>query len=127
MAICISDSAPSIIRAPPLHDTITTGIRRSTATSIPRTSFSPMTTPMLPPMKPYSIAAAITGSPSIVPAPTMSASLSPVALRLEARRAAYGLVSVKVSGSLEARAASCSTHCSSSNSVRSRSAAVSRK
>ena len=33
-AICISDSAPSIIRAPPEHETMTTGSRRSMARSI---------------------------------------------------------------------------------------------
>ncbi len=58
------------------------------AASIARTSFSPITTPMLPPMKPYSIAAAMAGSPSMAPAPTTIASLSPVALRLAASRTA---------------------------------------
>ena len=56
-AICISDSAPSIIRAPPDAETMTTGSRAAIARSIARVIFSPTTTPMLPPMKPYSIAA----------------------------------------------------------------------
>ena len=50
-AICISDSAPSIIRAPPEHETMMTGARRSMARSMARVIFSPTTTPMLPPMK----------------------------------------------------------------------------
>ena len=56
-AICISESAPSIIRAPPEQQTMTTGQRWSMARSMARVIFSPTTTPMLPPMKPYSIAA----------------------------------------------------------------------
>ena len=56
-AICISDSAPSIIRAPPEQDTMMTGSRSSIARSMARVIFSPTTTPMLPPMNPYSIAA----------------------------------------------------------------------
>ena len=89
-----------------------------------RTSFSPITTPMLPPMNPYSMARhdgrhAFDGAGAdeqrVLHARWPSGSA--------ASRAAYGLVSVKVSGSFEARPASCSTQCSSSKSERSRSIA----
>ena len=93
---------------------------------MPRVIFSPTTTPMLPPMKPYSMAATTTGMPSSVPLPTMIASRRPVAAWLARRRSRYGLVSVKPSGSLEESPASCSSH-GPSRSDRSRSAAVMRK
>ncbi len=85
-AICISDSAPSIMRAPPEQHTMTTGHRRSIARSMARVIFSPTTTPMLPPMKPYSIAPTIVSMPSIRPDAAMIASLSPVASMLASRR-----------------------------------------
>ena len=47
------------MRAPPEHDTMMTGRRDDSARSMARVIFSPTTTPMLPPMKPYSIAATI--------------------------------------------------------------------
>ena len=78
LAICISDSAPSIMRAPPEHETTMTGVCDASPRSIARVIFSPTTTPMLPPMKPYSIAATVTGMPSSVPLPTMIASRMPV-------------------------------------------------
>ena len=43
------------MRAPPEHDTMIIGMRRSSASSMPRTIFSPTTTPIEPPMKLYSI------------------------------------------------------------------------
>ena len=52
-------SAPSIMRAPPEHETMIIGRRVASARSMPLVIFSPTTTPMLPPMKPYSIAATI--------------------------------------------------------------------
>ncbi len=125
-AICISERAPSIIRAPPEQHTITIGTRSSIARSIARVIFSPTTTPMLPPMKPYSIDATIARSPSIVPVAVMIASLSPVDSTPAFSRALYGLVSVKRSGSVETRSLSCSTQ-SPSKSMRSRSAAPIRK
>ena len=36
LAICISDSVPSIMRAPPEHETMITGRRRAGAVSMPR-------------------------------------------------------------------------------------------
>ena len=85
-AICISDSAPSIIRAPPEHDTISTGIRRSSASSMPRTIFSPTTTPIEPPMKPYSIDATTAATPLMLPTPTITASFWPVDFCIAASR-----------------------------------------
>ncbi len=126
-AICISDSAPSIIRAPPEQQTMTTGQRRSMARSMARVIFSPTTTPMLPPMKPYSIAATIVSMPSMRPDAVMMASFSPVASMLAARRARYGLVSLNESGSVETRPESYSVQAGSSNSIRNRSAAPRRK
>ena len=85
-AICISDSAPSIIRAPPEQDTMTTGSCRAIARSMPRVIFSPTTTPMLPPMKPYSIAATTVSMPLIRPVAVMTASFRPVAAMLASSR-----------------------------------------
>ena len=65
LAICISDSAPSIIRAPPEQQTMIIGLRRSIARSMARVIFSPTTTPMLPPMNAYSCAATIVSMPSM--------------------------------------------------------------
>ena len=55
------------MRAPPEHDTMIIGRRVASARSMPRVIFSPTTTPMLPPMKPYSIAATIASYPSMRP------------------------------------------------------------
>ena len=49
---------------------------------MPLAIFSPTTTPMLPPMKSYSIDATTVLMPSIAPDATMMASLSPVAATL---------------------------------------------
>ncbi len=63
------------------------GDRVVSARSAARVIFSPTTTPMLPPMKLYSIDAMTVGTPSSVPEPTMTASFSPVFLMLLSRRA----------------------------------------
>ena len=52
------------------------------ARSMARVIFSPTTTPMLPPMNSYSIAATTASMPSMLPEPTMIASFSPVAAML---------------------------------------------
>ena len=62
-AICIRLSAPSIMRAPPDAETTITGSLRAAARSIARVIFSPTTTPMLPPMKRYSITQTMTVRP----------------------------------------------------------------
>ena len=48
------------------------------AVSMPRVISSPTTTPMLPPMKPYSMTARMTGVRSSSPRTTRTASSSPV-------------------------------------------------
>ena len=85
-AICISESAPSIIRAPPEAETMMTGSRAAIARSMARVIFSPTTTPMLPPMKLYSIAATAHSMPPMRPLAVMTASLSPVAAMLASSR-----------------------------------------
>ena len=110
LAICISDSAPSIMRAPPEHDTMITGALRARAISMPRTIFSPTTTPMEPPMKLYSIAATTVSMPLIRPTPTITASFWPVDFCVFARRDLYGLVSVNFSGSFDVRFGASSSH-----------------
>ena len=67
------------LRAPPEQQTMTSGWRASIARSMPRVIFSPTTTPMLPPMKLYSIAASTIWMPSMAPDATMTASFRPVA------------------------------------------------
>ena len=66
------------MRAPPEQDTTITGCRRSIAISMARVIFSPTTTPMLPPMNEYSIAAMTSGRPSSRPVATITASFRPV-------------------------------------------------
>ena len=67
-----------------------------------------------------------TSMPSRRPVTTMTASLTPIAFSPAFRRSLYGLVSLKPSGSVEARPRSYSVHSPSSND-RSRSVAESRK
>ena len=65
-AICMSDSAPSIMRAPPRqHDDERTLLRDGTFDGA--RDLSPTTTPMLPPMKAYSCAAITVSMPSMAP------------------------------------------------------------
>jgi hypothetical protein len=75
-AICMSDRAPSIIRAPPEHDTMMTRLRSCERQFGGRAIFSPDHDPMLPPMNAYSIAAMTSGSPSTRPLATITASFS---------------------------------------------------
>ena len=126
LAICISDSAPSIIRAPPEQQTITSGSRRSSARSAARVMISPTTTPMLPPMKPYSMATTAASIPSIRPTAESAASRRPVAARPASSRCLYGLLSRNSSGSVDSRPRSNSDHPSSSSEA-SRCRAVIRK
>jgi len=103
-----------------------TGFRREIASSMARVTFSPTTTPMLPPMKLYSIAAITVSIPSSRPVAVTTASFMPLDAWLARRRSRYALVSVKTRGSVEARFSSCTWN-SPSNRVRSRSMADSRK
>ena len=116
LASCIRLSVPSIMRAPPEQETITSGSLRSMARSTARVTFSPTTAPIEPPMKPNSIEQHITGRPLSRPSAVRIASAMPSFLRASFRRSAYGLVSTKCSGSLEASCASCSIQRPSSSS-----------
>ena len=55
LAICMSDSTPSCIRAPPEADTRINGVFLSIACRVSRAIFSPTTDPIEPPMNPKSI------------------------------------------------------------------------
>ena len=70
----MSESVPSIMRAPPEQETTTSGSFSAIAFSIARVTFSPTTTPIEPPMKPYSIAAITVRRPPIVPTAETTAS-----------------------------------------------------
>ena len=63
----MSESAPSIIRAPPEQEMMIIGCLRSTAISMALVIFSPTTTPMLPPMNEYSMAATTVSIPLMRP------------------------------------------------------------
>ena len=102
---------------------MTTGMRSAMARSMPRAIFSPTTTPMLPPMNPYSIDATTVSMRSRAPDATMTASFMPVLSMPALSRDLYGLVSVNSSGSVDTRSLSNSVH-APSNSIRSRSAGV---
>ena len=115
------------MRAPPDEEMMTTGRRPSSARSIARVIFSPTTTPMLPPMKLYSIAATTVSIPSRRPEATITASLRPVDSIVAFKRVLYGFVSVNCSGSVDTRFLSYSLHTPSSNSIRRRSVAPRRK
>ena len=85
-AICMSESTPSCMRAPPVAVKQTKGRRCSRQTCTPRTKRSPTTEPIEPPRKPNSNAAATTGSVLMLPCMTTSASSSEVSLRASCRR-----------------------------------------
>jgi hypothetical protein len=68
-AICMSETQPSCIRAPPDAEMTSSGVRSSRASSAARVIDSPTAPPMLPPMKSKSMPATMTLWPSIVPRP----------------------------------------------------------
>ena len=74
LAICMRESVPSIMRAPPEQETTISGSRSRSARSTARVTFSPTTTPIEPPMKPYSMTAITVVMPPMVPTAEMSAS-----------------------------------------------------
>ena len=127
LAICMRDSTPSCIRAPPEQDTATNGIRRSSARSIARVTFSPRAEPMLPPMKSNSIAARLTAWPPMVAVPLRSASSMPVFFRAALSRSAYAFWSLNPNGSSDRRPASYSWNVSGSASSATRFDAPRRK
>jgi hypothetical protein len=126
LAICISASAPSCIRAPPEAVTISSGVRSRSAVSAAWVIRSPTSAPRLPPRKAKSITAATKGCPPIVPRTHSTASARPVAARAAARRAGYGWESTNASGSPPATARSSGVTDSGSKSCRIRCAALSR-
>jgi len=69
LAICISDTQPSCIRAPPEAEITSRGVRVCSASSAARVIDSPTAPPMLPPMNEKSTHATTIGRPSIVPVP----------------------------------------------------------
>ena len=115
LAICISDSAPSIIRAPP--DWLITRHARSSSTArrTARATISPTTDPIEPPIKLKSMAAIEVGCPPTEPVPLTAASLRCVLASAAAIRAGYGLRSSNWSGSAEWSPESCRSNAPSSN------------
>ena len=65
LAICMSESMPSCMRAPPLAATLTIGTRRRLACSKALATFSPTTDPIVPPRNPKSTTASTTRRPPI--------------------------------------------------------------
>ncbi|GDY31027.1 hypothetical protein GTS_26600 [Gandjariella thermophila] len=125
LAICISDSAPSCIRAPPDAVTSSSGSRCASAVSAAVATASPAAQPRLPPRNRKSMAATTTGWPRTLPRTTRTASSRPVARRACASRCRYGTRSVNSSGSCTAGAGSTRSAEPGSSSRSSRSAAVS--
>ena len=106
LAICISDSTPSCMRAPPDAQTTISGCLRSSERWPSRAIFSPTTDPIEPPMKAKSITPRLTGRSAIVPAAASSASPSPAFAVAFFRRAGY---SGKPSGSVDLMSSSSSS------------------
>ena len=69
LAICIRESTPSCIRAPPEAETRTSGIFFSCERRASRAIFSPTTEPIDPPMKAKFITPRLNGSPSSLAVP----------------------------------------------------------
>ena len=73
-AICIRDTIPSCILAPPEHVKMMIGNLICVARSTARVIFSPTTSPMLPIMKSAPMTAITTSFPKILPFPVPTAS-----------------------------------------------------
>jgi len=78
-AICISESTPSCMRAPPEAEMMISGYFRSMARCPSRAIFSPTTEPIDPPMNAKSMTARHTGIPPSCPVKVRIASPSPAA------------------------------------------------
>ena len=87
-AICMSDSTPSCMRAPPDAENTMAGTCRSSARSNTRVTFSPTTEPIEPPMNSNTNTPTSTGWPSSFPVPTSTASAPPAFRRAVRRRSA---------------------------------------
>ena len=86
LAICISESTPSCMRAPPDAENTTAGRSSSTARSNTRVTFSPTTEPIEPPMNSNAKKPTDTGTPSISPRPERNASVDPLPRTARSRR-----------------------------------------
>ena len=106
LAICMSEKPDSCMRAPPEHETVTTGMLWSMPRSIARVIFSPTTEPIDPPRKVKSITATTTRRPFTKPKPERSASFSPVLRCASLMRWPYGRWSTNLSGSTATRPSS---------------------
>ncbi len=100
LAICMSDSSPSCMRAPPVAVKHRNGSPSSQQSCTARTNRSPTTEPIEPPRKPNSKAAATTGTDLTAPCITTSASVSPVSFSASSRRSLYLRLSLNLSGSI---------------------------
>ena len=113
-AICIRDTIPSCILAPPEHVKMMIGNLICVARSTARVIFSPTTSPMLPIMKSAPMTAITTSFPRIFPFPVMTASSRFVTERW---RSNLFLYPGKFSGSLVSIFASHSSKVSLSNTM----------
>ena len=77
---------PSIMRAPPLHVTISSGSPSFEARSAAAATFSPTTAPIEPMMKSGFMTPMMSGRPLMKPLPTTMASVSPVSSLVLASR-----------------------------------------
>ena len=83
-AICISETSPSCMRAPPDAQNTMTGRRSAMARSIIAATFSPTACPIEPMKKPDSMTPMAKGSPAMVARPVRTASSSPLFARWSA-------------------------------------------
>ena len=74
------------MRAPPEAANRMKGVPRSTAVSKPLMTASPAAMPSEPPMKSKSCTPIVTGRPSSLPKPSLTASFMPVLVRASFRR-----------------------------------------
>jgi hypothetical protein len=86
LAICISESVLSCMRAPPEQLTMISGSFSSAAVSIVRVIFSPTTLPIEPIMNSGSMTAIMIGRPLMNPLPESTASALPVLVCSATRR-----------------------------------------
>ena len=92
-AICMSESAPSCMRAPPDDETMINGAFEASAASAASAIRSPTTTPMEPPRKEKSRIAKTIGLPASVALPARQASaVGPDFARVRFNFASYGSV-----------------------------------
>ncbi len=126
LAICISDRAPSCIRAPPEAVTSSSGRPCRRLVCAAAVMCAPTPQPRLPPRKRKSIAATTSGRSSMLPCTHSTASARSVSALAWCSRSLYGLVSVNSNGSCGGRTSSSGAAEPGSSSRSSRCRAVSR-